>query len=310
MTTLLEFRESLKNFYSKYEIYITPLLKFLLSLICLCGINLSLGYMSRLSSPVIVLVVALMCSFLPLNFIVVISAVFVVAHLYTLSLESAIVGVCLFLLLFLLYFRFVPKDTLVVLLLPLAFAGNIPYVVVLAAGLVGTPVSALSVACGVIVYYFISFVRSNATAITTLDTENAIGRFRYIIDGMLNNKPMLVMIAAFAVTVMVVYLLRRLSVDYAWTIALVAGCVINIVLLLVGDLMFDTRTSIVAVLVGTVIAFLLCKVFQFFAFNVDYTRTEYVQFEDDEYFYYVKAVPKNSVSKTKKTVKKITSVIK
>ena len=36
---------------------------------------------------------------------------------------------------------------------------------------------------------------------------------------------------------------------------------------------------------------------------------EYVQFEDDEYYYYVKAIPKNSVTKSKKTVKKITSVI-
>lgn len=310
MATLLEFRDSLRNFYSKYEIYITPLFKFLLALFSICGVNLSMGYMTRLASPMIVLVVALMCSFLPLNFIVVISAAFILAHLYALSLECAIVGLSLFLLLFLLYFRFVPKDTLIVLLLPLAFAGRIPYVVVLAAGLLGTPVSAVSVACGVIVYYFISFVRSNATTITTLEADNAIGRFRYVIDGMMNNKPMLVMIAAFGITVIIVYLLRKLPVDYSWTIALVAGSVTNIVMLLLGDLMFDTRPSIAAVLIGTVAAFLLCKILQFFTFNVDYTRTEYVQFEDDEYYYYVKAVPKNSVSKSKKTVKKITSVIK
>ena len=29
-----------------------------------------------------------------------------------------------------------------------------------------------------------------------------------------------------------------------------------------------------------------------FLFSVDYSRTERVQFEDDEYYYYVKAVPK------------------
>ena len=65
----------------------------------------------------------------------------------------------------------------------------------------------------------------------------------------------------------------------------------------------------VGVIVGMVVSFGLCKVLEFFAFNVDYTRTEYVQFEDDEYYYYVKAIPKNSVTKSKKTVKKITSVI-
>ena len=41
-------------------------------------------------------------------------------------------------------------------------------------------------------------------------------------------------------------------------------------------------------------------------FTVDYRRTEYVQFEDDEYYYYVKAVPKVGVSVPEKQVKHIT----
>jgi hypothetical protein len=38
---------------------------------------------------------------------------------------------------------------------------------------------------------------------------------------------------------------------------------------------------------------------------VDYSRTERVQFEDDEYYYYVKAVPKNTVEPAAPRVKKI-----
>ena len=33
----------------------------------------------------------------------------------------------------------------------------------------------------------------------------------------------------------------------------------------------------------------------FFIFNVDYRKSEYLQFEDDGYYYYVKAIPKISV---------------
>ena len=309
MTTLLELRENLKNFYNKYEIYITPTLKFLLALISLATINLNVGYMSKLSNPVIILVVALMCSFLPTSFIILISAVYIVMNFYALSLECAVVAVCLFLVLFLLYFRFTPKDALVVLLLPIAFALKIPYAVVLAAGLLGTPVSIVAAICGVIVYYLIQFVSVNSNTIASLEADNAIGKFRFVVDGMMNNKQMLVMIVAFSITILIVYLLRRLSVDHAWTIASVAGCVTNVIVLLIGDLMFDTAISVVGVIVGMVVSFGLCKVLEFFAFNVDYTRTEYVQFEDDEYYYYVKAIPKNSVTKSKKTVKKITSVI-
>ena len=40
-------------------------------------------------------------------------------------------------------------------------------------------------------------------------------------------------------------------------------------------------------------------------FNVDYSRTENVQFEDDEYFYYVKAIPKMSVEAKDVSVKRM-----
>ena len=42
-----------------------------------------------------------------------------------------------------------------------------------------------------------------------------------------------------------------------------------------------------------------------FFFTVDYARSESLQFEDDEYYYYVKAIPKVSVSTPEKTVKRI-----
>ena len=35
---------------------------------------------------------------------------------------------------------------------------------------------------------------------------------------------------------------------------------------------------------------------QFLFMNLDYARTERVQFEDDDYYYYVKAVPKKTVA--------------
>lgn len=309
MQVLLEIRENLRNFYSKYEVYITPFLKFILAITTLAIINSALGYMNILNNVLIVLIVALMCSFLPVNFIVLIASVFVVLHMYELSIECAIVSGALFLLLFLLYFRFTPRDTLIVLLLPLAFIMKIPFLVVLAAGLIGTPFSMISISCGVIVYYLVTYVQINETALNSLEVDNAVGKLRFLIDGIFSNKAMLVTIAAFALTVLLVYIIRRMSVDHAWTIAMVVGTVTCVVLLLLGDLVLDTSPSILGTILGALFSFLIAKALQFFIFNVDYTRTEYVQFEDDEYYYYVKAVPKNSLSKTNKTVKKITSVL-
>ena len=152
MSSLLEMRERLRNFYSRNEVYLTPLFKFALALVALLMINANIGFMDRLSgNPVIVLVLSLMCSFLPLNFIVVISAGFVCLHLYTVSLECGVVAISLFLLMFILYFRFSPKDTIVVILLPICFVLKIPYVIPIAVGLLCSPASVVSVSCGTIV---------------------------------------------------------------------------------------------------------------------------------------------------------------
>ncbi len=307
MTTLLVAKQIMMTLYSKYEVYITPLLKFILAFITLLLINARVGYMDSIDKITVVLIVALMCSFMPMNFIVVVSAVFILLHLYAFSLEcAAVVGVG-FLLMFLLYLRFSPKDTLVVVLMPVCFAMKIPYVIPLAVGLVGTPASAVSVACGVIAYYMIHYVAQNASVIAAMADEETAAKFRFIIDGLLNNKEMVITIAAFAITVIMVYLIRRLSIDYAWTIAMVAGVVVNIMVLLIGDLMFDTNVALLGLIFGHIVALLLTTVLQFFVFHVDYSRTEKVQFEDDEYYYYVKAVPKVVVSRPQKKVKQINS---
>ena len=60
-------------------------------------------------------------------------------------------------------------------------------------------------------------------------------------------------------------------------------------------------------IVGTIVSVLAAKVVEFFVFSVDYSRTEKVQFEDDEYYYYVKAIPKINVAAPSRTVKKINS---
>ena len=305
MTTLLVAKQYIKNFIIKYEVYLKPLMKLTLALASLMMINSKIGYMHRLDNLSIVLIIALMCSFMPMNFIAFVAAGFIILHFYALSLECAAVALVLFLVMFLLYFRFSPKDTLVVVLLPICFVLKIPYVIPLAMGLLGTPASVVSTGCGVMVNYLVNYMSDNATAISAMGEEEITTKLRYIIDGLMDNREMLLTIAAFAITIIVVYIIRRLSVDHAWTIAMIGGAIVNVVVLLVGDLMFDTNVSIVGIFVGTIISLLIVKVLEFFVFHLDYNRVEKVQFEDDEYYYYVKAVPKITMAAPSKTVKRI-----
>ena len=302
MTALLELRENLKKIYSRNEAFILPVIKFLLSFIVLSIINGKMGYMTKLA---IVLIVSLLCSFLTTGFMAFFAMMFAVLHMYALSIETAAVGLVVFLLLYLLFLRFTAKEALVVVLTPVLCMLKLPYVMPVAMGLIGTPASCVSVGCGVVVYYLLQTVITNAPTINSMGAEEATAKLRLLIDGMLGNKAMLVTIAAFAITVIVVYLIRRMSVDHSWTIAMVAGVMIEVMILLVGDLMYDTNLSIVSALLGAVVTLIACKIIEFFRFCLDYSRTEKVQFEDDEYYYYVKAVPKMTVAAPTNTVKKI-----
>lgn len=305
MTALLELRENLKKIYSRNEAFILPVIKFLLGVIVLSIINGKMGYMTKLDNMAIVLIVSLLCSFLPTGFMAFFAMMFAVLHMYALSIETAAVGLVVFLLLYLLFLRFTAKEALVVVLTPVLCMLKMPYVMPVAMGLIGTPASCVSVGCGVVVYYLLQTVITNAPTINSMGAEEATAKLRLLIDGMLGNKAMLVMIAAFAITVIVVYLIRRMSVDHSWTIAMVAGVMIEVMILLVGDLMYDTNLSIVSALLGAVVTLIACKIIEFFRFCLDYSRTEKVQFEDDEYYYYVKAVPKMTVAAPTNTVKKI-----
>ena len=71
---------------------------------------------------------------------------------------------------------------------------------------------------------------------------------------------------------------------------------------MVLELHISYGTIILSSIIGILLGFVLELVF----FSVDYSRTERVQFEDDEYYYYVKAVPKVVVATPEKTVKHIT----
>ncbi len=309
MSALLEFRDALRNFYSRHEIYLLPFLKFLLAFLVILAINFNLGAGSRISNTVVVLVVALICACLPMNLLVVVAMLFTVYHFYEISLECAIAGGAVFLLMFLLYYRFSPREALVVLLIPIFFGLKIPFVVPIVTGLLCSFTGAVAVSCGVVAYYVIIYMRDNASVIAMLDADNVVARFRYIVDGLMKNKGMLVIVVAFLAATLVVWILRRLPVNYCWTIAIILGSVLMMVILFMGSLNYDIGMTTGQIIVGMLGSMALAGVVHFFAFNVDYSRTEKVQFEDDEYYYYVKAIPKNTVTREKRAVKKITSVL-
>ncbi len=307
MRSLIELRDEVKRIYYRFEFAILPVLKFMLAFWMLSLVSGKLGYMYQLDNLGLILIAALLCSFLPNGFVLLFAVVLSLAHLYVLSLEVAIVGLAVYLILFLLLFRLGSgsKDSLIIIFTVLFAAMKIPYIMPIAVGLLASPASVFAVICGLIGYHMLHHVVSNAQSIYNMGKEEATAKIRLVIDGVIQNKELLIMIIAFTITIIVVYIVRRLSIEYAWTIAMIAGAILNLIVLLVGDLMYGTNISLAGAVLGSILAVAAGKLLEFLRFSVDYSRVENVQFEDDEYYYYVKAIPKVTVAAPTKTVKHI-----
>ena len=306
MMELLEFKEKLKALYARFGAFAGPAIKFLLGFLSVVMLNQNLGFMARIDNMPAALFLGIGCMALPYGGMALLAGIVMLAHISAVSLELAAIVLALLLAVLLLYYGFQPGDSYLLVVTPLLFMLKIPYAVPLVVGLAGGIISIIPVSCGIFIYYIISYVKQNAGTLTGESAASEmVQKYTQIVKDMLFNQDMLLMIAAFALCILVVFVVKNLSIDYAWPVAIAAGTVTQLLVFLMGDFMFSVSVDMLQLLLGVLAGCAVAGIYNFFVLALDYSRTEYVQFEDDDYYYYVKAVPKITVSTTDVTVKHI-----
>lgn len=305
MTKLLEIKKQMFSFCGQYEVYLKFVYKFVLAFVLFTLINGTIGFMESISTLPIAFVLAVVCCVLPQSMTLFVAAVLVVLDLYVLSVEVALTALLIFGLVFFLYFRFSPKDSVLFILTPICFALHIPYVLPIATGLLRKIYSVAAVACGTIIFFFLNGIYENVTALKA--TSAGVGdvettKMTITAGQLLANKEMYLMVGIFVVSAIVVYIVRRMSIDHAWKVAVVSGALVQVSGLFVGYIFFDITGKTFGMILGNVVAVLLGLVIEFLFMDLDYTRIERVQFEDDDYYYFVKAVPKKIVASSDKEI--------
>lgn len=305
MDNLYVLRGEIQQFYAKNSKYINKALQFIVALLTFYMINHNMGFMKLLSNPLITLGLSVICAFLPMIVTVLAAAVLILVQMTAVSVGIMAVTAVIFLIMFIFYLRFSPKTALVVLLTPLAFMLKIPYVIPIAFGLVGTPVYAVPIIFGTIVFYMIDYLKEAASSLKGEGAAGMISQVTSYAQQVFQNKEMIVSVFAFIIVLLLVYTVRRMAINYAWKTAVAAGAVSGIAIVFAGSMMLGVKVSYLELILGNIAAVIVGLVLEFLFFSVDYSRCESVQYEDDEYYYYVKAVPKIVVSAPEKTVKRI-----
>ncbi len=293
MKQLLAVRKAIKDFFTGYDLFVIPCLKFILAFFVFVMINRNYMYMEVLSNVFILVVLALLCAVLPVNSIVVISAILIVLHCFAADLIIGIGAFCLILILLILLLRFAPKDSLAVVLTPFAFLLNIPAAIPIGLGMLREVVSILAGICGVAVYCFLDNLPHLAKMAGSEDVTK-IELVQEMIQDLIGHEELILSCIVFSAVILIVHLIRKSLTKYTYLISVAVGTVVYILLRIVGSRFLGVDEEPKKVVTGALLSFIICMVIAFFVHCADYKRTKLLQFEDDEYYYYVKAVPKQT----------------
>lgn len=305
MDNIYVLRGRLEEIYGRHSKWFDKIFQFVLAMLTFTVINQNIGFLKSAASPVVALGLAVICTFLPIMVTVVLATVLILAHTMAVSIGVFAVTALIFLVMYIFYIRLTPKMALVVLFTPLAFMLKIPFLVPVACALVYAPVSLVAVSCGTVVYYMMEFVKKSASASKGTGGKAILYEITSYVQKVFQNKEMWIYIVAFIIGFYVIYTIRRQELDHAWEIGVITGAIANVIVVAVGDIALGVDASYGSLIIGNILAVVLGLILELFLFSVDYARSERLQFEDDEYYYYVKAIPKVSISTPEKTVKKI-----
>lgn len=304
MDKLLIYRERVLKFISSNGNNLQLLGRFAGGLLLFFVINNIYGYASVLGEPLTLLIMGFICVLAPISAVYLLFLFTVIVHLLNISAEIAIVYTLVMLLYHLVYQWIFPKNKILFLITPIVYFFHIPAVmpVFLGAfvGIGGLP----AILMGTVNYYLAIIIRD---VITQMDNGTISGPlYSLVLSRMVHNKELILCFIIFILVTAVVAGIRKLQTAYGWYIAILTGGVIYLLSMLIGGYFIDSQVNIISQIFMILFSVCIVVIIQFFYNVIDYTRQETFEFEDEEYYYYVKAIPKISVEEEEINIKKIT----
>ena len=311
MEQIVNIKNLLRRIFRKYDEAITPILRFVWTLTVFISMDKLYGYSELLSRKEVILLLAILTAVLPEGFLFFIVGVVVAVHTFSAAFEAGVVFFVLYLVIYVVYVRFFPKYSYVVFLVPICFMLNIEYALPLVVAVVAGLGGAVPAACGVVFYEYALCVRDVVDKIDVKSPDDEVEAFRTLTDFLVHNKEMMLTAMVFAATVAIISLMLKFSFKYSMYIAIGLGFLFNFLFAYVFGSVLGVEADMSKVFLGAIIGLVVALLIRFAQGMLDYKHIQRVQYEDDDYYYYVKAVPKvdsekkhNQNKSGKKPVKK------
>lgn len=307
MNSLIRFRTKIEEFYIAHRRILGYILRAVILFLCLYTISRYIGFNAVLSKVWVIAILSLVLGFIPIRFIMIAVVAYTTVQVFYLSTGIGVVTAVILVVMYLLYFRFAEQYGFLLMVLPLLYFIRLPLVAVLTLAAIGPAISVITVIFGTIFYYLLHYIDVHAVVFASTTGTAEFEKAEMLLRGLFTNSEFITMLIVMFVVFMIVHFVKRGNYNHSYEIALAAGTGVYIVLAIGSELLFGTMTTakLLAYLVGGLISGGLAIILTNTIKPLDYSRTETVEFEDEEYNYYVKAVPKTAFKSETVSVKKI-----
>lgn len=306
MMTLLVLKSRIKNFYEKHYVVVRGIFKALVMFGALVIVTEQLNYNDFLGQYVVLAALALLCGVTPDVVSAVVLILTATAEIASVSLLLASAVFLVFIIYMLLFGRLEKRQCALILAVPLMMSVRIGFVVPVLAALFFSPVMVPAIIMGVIMNYsMLGVMNFDAAGTASGFDENALNALQYLTDSVLKDKMVIVSIITYCFGFLCIYFIRRCKMRHGSQIGILVGAIVMMAIELFSNILWDLNMNLVSLTLQVVISMAVGYVVQFFRLTLDYHGTRKLQFEDDEYYYYVTAIPKFKVAVVDKTVTRI-----
>ncbi|WP_054741635.1 hypothetical protein [Cellulosilyticum ruminicola] len=308
LENLLMIRQNVIKMYKQYDYIAGPILKFIMIYIIINMFISKISYEGAFTNPVLVLFISLIGVVLNDKGILLGTVVLVPLYVLTLNPILAAILFIFLIVIYILFMRLFPKESLLIIVTLVAFSVHMENLIPIVVALLGGYVGLIGILLGVFIWFLIPNL-AEAVVITGVGKDALVEAAKNLttikLDTVILDQKMLCVMIIFFVVFNTVYFIRRLAVDYAPYIAIGMGAIMNMIGFSLAILFLKIDISLSIMLITTVEYALITIVIEFFSKVLDYERSEILNFEDDENYYYVKVVPKIYLTTTKRKVKRV-----
>lgn len=306
MIQLLLIRDSIKNVVTKYSAAITPIFRFLAAFVTFALINGNFGYNEKLTGISVIVLLSAISAFFPMGVTVFLAGLLMVLHIYSASMFLSLIFIIIIAILYFMLMRLAPGYSALVIAIPVLSFFHLEALAPMAVGLTGSPIAVFAMIPGILVSILFNIIKGAVKMSSgSMQIEDNLQIYIFVIKSLVENKLMLLMIVAAVGVFLATYICRKLAVSHAYILGIIVGMIVNLIIMIVGGLVFEVKIDALWVFLGTILSGGLSFVVQFFKYLLDYSSVEHLQFDDDDYVYYVTAVPKLSVTSPELNILKL-----